>query len=137
MITFTISAPIKLLSLNSAFATLRGGRRVRSERYKEFAKELSKIMKDKAEEFKLFNEAYSPTENEIHAHLVFNTPDLYTKDGRISKKSSDLGNLEKCLTDSVLTGLIDDAEIVMWILRKKYAPSYSFTLQLKIMPRDQ
>jgi hypothetical protein len=137
MKSFNIVAPIKLLSLNNAFVTLRNGRRCRSKSYVEFTKKINAIMISKAKEFQEFNEAFNPKEHELHAHLIFFTPDLYTKAGTINKKSSDLGNLEKCLIDNVLTGTIEDSSITFWIMQKRYAADYAFLLNLKIMPMEK
>lgn len=137
MMTFTIGAPIKLLSLNAAFKTLPNGRRARSKQYAQFAKNIKALMSLHTKEFNAFNEAYNPTEHEIHAHLVINTPELYTKAGTINKKSGDCTNLEKCLLDNVLTGVIDDSQITFWIIRKQDSHDHSFSLQLKIVHRYQ
>lgn len=136
MMTFTISAPIKLLSLNEAFKTLRNGRRARSQEYVEFSKTIKALMSLHKKEFKAFNDAFIPTEHEIHAHLVINTPKLYTKAGTISKKSGDCPNYEKCLIDNLMTGSIDDSQIVFWIIRKQDSHDFSFALQLKIVQRS-
>lgn len=137
MKSFNIIAPIKLLSLNNAFVTLRNGRRCRSRSYVEFTKKIKDIMSNKAKEFEEFNKSFNPKEHELHAHLIFYTPDLYTKTGTINKKSSDLGNLEKCLIDNILTGAIEDSSITFWIMQKRYAPEYAFLLNLKIMPMEK
>ena len=135
--TFTLSAPLELLSLNQAYKNLRNGRRALSKDYVQFKKSINLLMSFKQKEFEIFNDSYDPHLHEIHAHLSFKTPNLYTKAGTISKTSADIANLEKPLSDCVLGGKIDDSQITFWIMRKEYAPNYSFTLQYKIVPRDQ
>ena len=136
MITFTLSAPLKLMSLNQAFSTLRNGRRVKSKEYVLFEKEIKTLMSARIADFKAFNDAYSPSNNEIHVHLLINTPNLYTKDGRISERSGDIDNSVKTLFDNVFVGDIDDSQVTYLLVRKKYATVYSFTLQLKIANRE-
>lgn len=136
MMTFAISAPIKLLSLNKAFKTLRNGRRARSQEYREFAKSIEAIMSLRKKEFNAFNEAYKPTEHEIHAHLVINTPDLYTKKGTINKKSGDIDNYCKPLFDNIFTGCVDDSQLVKLTIDKKFSIKIGFMLELKIKEKN-
>lgn len=83
----------------------------------------------------MFNESYDPYKHEVRAYLEYRTPDLYTKDGRISKNSGDMANMEKPLVDNVMRGPVDDSAIVEWEMRKKYSDKYSFLLILSICDR--
>ena len=135
MKTFTIEAEIKLMSLNQAFVALRNGRRVRSKQYVKFASEISELMKPLKTSYKAFEAHFEPKKHEIHATLLYYTPDLYTKLKTISKNSMDLGNCEKTLVDNIMIGKIDDSCIVNWSMKKLYAPKYSFSLTLEIVDR--
>lgn len=132
---FILEADIKLLSINEAFSTLRNGRRVRSEAYHKFSACISRLMFNKRNEFFKFNKSFDYKKHEIHAELIYYTDKLYTQDGRISQKSGDLGNVEKCLTDCVLVNEIDDACIVLWSLQKKARDKNGFYLKLEIVDR--
>jgi hypothetical protein len=133
---FTLEADIKLLSINKAFITLRNGSRCRSKDYTIFNSAISKLLGTKRKEFVSFNDTFDPFKHEIHAELYQYTDELYTKDGRISQKSGDLGNMEKCLTDCVLVGKIDDSAIVKWEMRKLFRDVKGFKLILKIIVRS-
>jgi Holliday junction resolvase RusA-like endonuclease len=132
---FTLQAEVKLLTINKAFITLRSGSRVRSKDYVNFSKAIASILKLKTIEFSNFNKYFDYSKHQIHAELIYYTPSIFTKDGKISKSSGDIGNMEKCLTDCVLIGSIDDSCITRWILEKKYAEKHSFKLSLEIVDR--
>jgi len=137
MQTFTLVLNMPLLTLNKAFSTLRNGSRVKSQDYKAFSKTISRIMSFRRSEFKAFDSFYDYKKHEIHAELIYYTPDLYTKDGRISKTSGDVPNMEKCLTDSIFEKTnINDACITDWHLLKRYHPSFKFSLTLTIVERS-
>lgn len=132
---FKLSADIKLLSINQAFIVLRNGTRCRSKEYTYFSSRINQLLLLKRHEFKLFNEFFNPKLHEVHAELVQYTNDLYTKDGRISKNSGDLGNCEKCLTDCILISAIDDAMITKWDTRKVYRETKGFEVCYRIVDR--
>lgn len=132
---FTLEADIKLLSINQAFIVLRNGTRCRSKEYLIFANAIGRLLNLKRAEFLAFNNYFDPFKHEIHAELIQYTDDLYTKDGRISQKSGDLGNMEKCITDCILIGKIDDSAITNWTLKKLYRPLKGFKISLKIVVR--
>jgi hypothetical protein len=132
---FHLAADIKLLSINQAFIVLRNGTRCRSKEYTYFSSRINQLLLSKRHEFKLFNEFFNPKLHEVHAELTQYTDDLYTKDGRISKNSGDLGNCEKCLTDCVLIGAIDDAMITIWAMRKIYRDIKGFEVCYRIVDR--
>jgi hypothetical protein len=132
---FHLAADIKLLSINRAFIVSRNGTRCRSKEYTYFSSRINQLLLLKRHEFKLFNEFFNPKLHEIHAELTQYTDDLYTKDGRISKNSGDLGNCEKCLTDCVLIGFIDDAMITSWAMRKIYRDVKGFEVCYRIVDR--
>ena len=130
-----IKADIKLLSLNKAFVALRNGRRIRSKEYTKFSNEIKKVKSIYAINFKAFELTFNPKKHEIHAELIYITPELYTKAGTISRNSGDLGNCEKCLTDCILDGAIDDCFITKWDMQKVYGKEYGFWMSLKIVDR--
>jgi len=132
---FVLEAPIKLLSLNKAFSTLRNGRRVRSKEYSAFKKQIDLAMHDRKLEFIEFNELFNSKAHEIHAELIFRTPNLVNLDGSLSKTSGDMANMEKCLNDSIMGLKIDDSFITNWKMSKILANDYSFRLTLKIVQR--
>lgn len=132
---FTLSGNLKLLSLNAAFITLRNGRRARSKEYAQFARSLAVLMIGRERDLIMFNEAYNPKIHEIHACLKFWTPDLYTRVGTISKNSLDVGNVEKCIMDNVLTGKIDDSAITSLKVQKFHGADHCFELSLSIVLR--
>lgn len=132
---FTLSANLKLLSINKAFITLRNGVRARSPDYQIFAMQIHKLMMLKRHEFKAFDDHFDYFKHEIHAELTQYTDSLYTADGRLSKASGDLGNMEKCLTDCVLIGKVDDSCITKWTLQKLHSAQKGFSLSLKIIDR--
>ena len=133
--TFTLEANVKLLTVNQAFIVLRNGTRCRSKEYLLFSSAIGKLLNTKRAEFIAFNNFFDPFKHEIHAELIQYTDDLYTKDGRISQKSGDLGNVEKCLTDCVLVGKIDDSAITSWSLKKLYREEKGFYLKMEILNR--
>ena len=130
---FILEANIKLLSINQAFIVLRNGTRCRSKEYMIFASAIGRLLKDNRASFLAFDNFFDPFKHEIHAELIQYTNDLYTKDGRISQKSGDLGNVEKCLTDCVLVGKIDDSAITSWSLKKLYREEKGFHLTMRIV----
>ena len=132
---FILEADIKLLSVNQAFIVLRNGARCRSKEYLIFANSIGRLLNLKRTEFLAFNNHFDPFKHEIHAELIQYTDDLYTKDGRISQKSGDLGNMEKCITDCVLVNKIDDSAITSWSLKKIYSPLKGFKISFKIIDR--
>lgn len=132
---FTLQANIKLLTINRAFITLRNGTRCRSKEYTAFASVIGKLLNENRKSFLAFDNSFDPYKHEIHAELTQYTDDLYTKDGRINQKSGDLGNVEKCLTDCVLVGKIDDSAITSWSLKKLYREEKGFHLTMRIVPR--
>jgi hypothetical protein len=125
---FTLSANIKLLSVNKAFVTLRNGVRCRSKDYMIFSTEISRLLNENKKSFLDFNAHFDPYKHKIHAHLIQFTDELYTKDGRISQKSGDVGNMEKCITDCILVGSIDDSAITRWVLEKEYRAIKGFKI---------
>ena len=133
--TFTLSANIKLLSLNKAFVTLRNGVRCRSKEYLIFSASIYRLLNQHKKEFLLFDNYFDPYKHKIHAHLIQYTDELYTKDGRLSKKSGDAGNMEKCITDCILVGKIDDAYITQWLIDKQYRDIKGFTISFTILER--
>jgi len=134
---FQFIAKIKLLTLNQAFITLPNGRRCRSKEYTKFAQSVANKLMGRKMDLQAFNDSFNPKIHEIHARLVFWTPDLYTKAGMISKNSMDVGNVEKCLLDNVLTGDIDDSAITKLEIQKLYGADHSFNLELNIVERVQ
>lgn len=135
MKSFTLEANLKLLSLNRAFIYLRNGSRCRSKDYNEFSLAISRLMFSRRSDFLPFDSYFDYKLHEIHAELEIYTDELYTKEGKLNKKSGDIGNMEKCLTDCVLVGNIDDAAIVKWSLSKSYRPLKGFKLSLQIVDR--
>jgi Holliday junction resolvase RusA-like endonuclease len=123
------------MSLNHAFATLRNGRRIKTRQYNEFQKKIKLLMSQREESWDAFNDHYDPSKHEIHARLEFVTPELYTKAGTLSKKAGDIANLEKVLMDCVMTGKIDDSQIVDFKMRKVYGEEFAFLLDLRIVER--
>jgi hypothetical protein len=132
---FTLEADIKLLSVNQAFITLKNGIRCRSKDYLIFSSAISRLLSLKKNEFTEFNNYFDPFKHEIHANLIQYTDELYTKDGRISQKSGDIGNMEKCITDCVLIGKIDDSAITKWNLQKLYRNKKGFLISFQIVNR--
>lgn len=130
-----IESDIKLLSLNKAFVALRNGRRIRSKEYTKFSLDISRLVLQKRDELKAFNDSFNSKLHEIHAELIFYTNSLYTKDGKLSRKSGDLGNCEKCLTDCILIGSVDDSFITKWVMEKRYSESPKFKVTYKIIDR--
>jgi Holliday junction resolvase RusA-like endonuclease len=133
---FQLYAKIRLMSLNHAFATLRNGRRIKTRQYNEFQKKIKMLMEQRQESWNAFNERFEPSRHEIHAHLEFITPELYTKAGTISMRSGDVGNLEKVLMDCIMTGKINDSQITQFVLRKVYGEEFAFFLDLRIVERQ-
>ena len=133
---FTLEADIKLLSINKAFITLRNGSRGRSKDYTIFNAAISRVLGAKRADFAAFNNTFCPYKHEIHAELYQYTDELYTKDGRISQKSGDIGNMEKCITDCVLVGKIDDSAITLWVLRKEFRVKKGFKVKFVIVDRQ-
>ena len=134
---FHLYAPIKLISLNHAFVTLRNGRRCRSKNYVKFAKEIKALMETRVDHFKAFNDYYDPFRHELHGYLEFYT-ELYTKKNAISKNSSDIDNISKPLLDNVLTGKIDDSQLVSYTVKKIQSQldgKTGFFLRLEIKDR--
>ena len=132
---FNISAKLKLLTLNQAFITLPNGRRCRSKAYAKFAQSLSIALMTKQREFKDFDATFDPKKHELHARIVFWTPDLYSKSGMISKNSMDCDNVAKTLLDNVLVLNIDDSAITKLEVSKLHGPEYCFELDLNIVTR--
>lgn len=132
---FKISAPIKLLSLNKAFITLPNGRRCRSKEYVQFTREINTLVRLNKKKLDLFEDKFNPKIHALKAELIFYTPNLYTKAGTISKNSGDAANMEKCLIDNILTGKIDDSQILIWNIQKTSAEDYAFSLELEIILR--
>jgi hypothetical protein len=132
---FTLEADIKLLSINKAFITLRNGSRCRSKDYTIFNAAISKLLGIKRKEFVSFNDTFDPFKHEIHAELYQYTDELHTKDGRISQKSGDLGNMEKCITDCILVGKVDDSSITSWLLKKEFRETKGFLIRFTIIDR--
>jgi len=94
-------------------------------------------MSQRADHFKAFNDYYNPTKHEVHGYLEFYT-ELYTKKGTISKNSSDIDNISKPLLDNVLTGVIDDSQIVSYTVKKIQTDELGktgFFLRLEIVER--
>ena len=91
-------------------------------------------METRADHFKTFNDYFNPLKHEVHGYLEFYT-ELYTKKGTISKNSSDIDNLSKCLWDNVLTDSIDDSQITRYEVRKLQADQSGFFLRLEIVDR--
>jgi hypothetical protein len=133
---FILTAPIKLLSINAAFVVLKNGRRIRSKAYVAFAKEISLLMRTRRIDFEAWEKNFNPKFHEIHAILIYGTPELLTKDGRISQKSVDIANCEKCLIDNVLIKTIDDSQITQWRMKKIYSEKFSFYLRFEIKDRS-
>jgi Holliday junction resolvase RusA-like endonuclease len=133
---FQLYAKIRLMSLNHAFATLRNGRRIKTRQYNEFQKKIKMLMDQRKESWNAFNERFDPLKHEIHAHLEFITPELYTKAGTISMRSGDIGNLEKVLMDCIMTNKIDDSQITQFVMRKVYGEEFAFFLDLRIVERQ-
>jgi Holliday junction resolvase RusA-like endonuclease len=134
---FQIYAKIRLMSLNHAFASLKNGRRIKTRKYAEFQKKIKTLMDHQKNNWNAFNERFEPSKHQIHAHLEFITPELYTKAGTISMRSGDIGNLEKVLMDCVMTGKIDDSQIVQFVMRKVYGEEFAFFLDLRIVERNK
>jgi len=132
---FNLEADIKLLSLNQAFSTLPNGRRCKSPEYVRFSRQIAQIMRTVSKEFMAFDDAFDRKRHEIHGRMSIMVPDLYTKDGMISKNSGDIDNIPKCLLDNVLVRKIDDSAIVSWKINKYNGPKYMFQLQLEITER--
>lgn len=132
---FQLSAPIKLMTLNQAFITLPNGRRCRSKEYTKFAQTIANLLMTKQREFREFEDSFDEKKHALHAKIVFYTPDLFTKKGTINKKSTDTGNVEKCLLDNVLVGKIDDSAIVKLEIEKLYGDMHLFILDLNIVSR--
>ena len=133
---FTLEADLRLLSINKAFITLRNGSRARSKDYSEFALSICKLISNKRSCFKSFDDFFDYKTHELHAELFQYTNELYTKDGRLSKTSGDIGNMEKCLTDCILIGKIDDSAIVKWSLNKQYRDTVGFKVIFTIVDRQ-
>lgn len=131
---FNISAKLKLLTLNQAFI-VANGRRCRSKAYTKFAQSLSIALMTKQREFKDFDDTFDPKKHELHARIVFWTPDLYTKAGTISRNSIDADNISKSLLDNVLVLNIDDSAITKLEVSKLHGPEYCFELDLNIVTR--
>ena len=132
---FELSANIKLLSMNKAFITLKNGVRCRSKDYMIFSAAISRLLNENKKSFLDFNAYFDPFKHKIHAHLIQYTDELYTKDGRISQKSGDVGNMEKCITDCILVGSIDDSAITKWVLEKQYRDIKGFFVSFHILDK--
>lgn len=137
--TFILEANMRLLSLNQAFATIqrgpRRGIRIKSKDYVNFKKEINKIMLGRAKEFKQFNDSYNPFTDEVFCTIEIFTPDLFTKQGTISKLSGDVSNYEKALIDTVMVGSLDDSAITRMLISKQLAEKHGFKLTLEIKKR--
>lgn len=137
--TFILEANMRLLSLNQAFATIqrgpRRGIRIKSKKYVIFKKAIKDILTARKKEFEDFNNSYNPFNDEIFCTLEIFTPDLFTKDGRISKNSLDCGNAEKVVMDSVLIGKIDDSQLTRILISKQLSEKHGFRLTLEIKKR--
>jgi hypothetical protein len=135
MMTFTLKADIPLLSINKAYITLKNGRRCRSKEYNVFSCSISRLLNANRAAFIAFDNYFDPYKHEVYASLIFYTDELFTKDGKISQKSGDLGNVEKCITDCVLVGKVDDSYITSWSLVKRYRAIKGFDLTFIIADR--
>ena len=95
-------------------------------------------MSTRADHFKAFNDHFNPLKHEVHGYLEFYT-ELYTKKGTISKNSSDIDNVSKPLLDNVLTGEIDDSQLVSYTVKKIQSDEsgkIGFFLRLEIVERN-
>lgn len=123
------------LSLNHAFATLRDGRRVRSQEYSKWAAEFKANTAPYLMEIKRFFRDYRPITQALHAELTFTMPNLYTLRNQVSNKSFDLDNLGKCVMDNLFLHDIDDAQIVSLLLKKINGDKPSIKITLYTVPR--
>jgi len=123
------------LSLNHAFATLRDGRRVRSQEYSKWAAEFKANTAPYLMDIKRFFRDYRPTTQALHAELIFTMPNLYTLRNQVSNKSFDLDNLGKCVMDNLFLHDIDDAQIVSLLLKKINGDKPSIKITLYTVPR--
>jgi len=132
---FVLESQIKLLSVNEAYATIKSGRRIKSNEYKNFTTTILMLMRSHRNAYRAFELAFNPKVHEIFATLERGTPAFYTNAGTISRISGDVPNYEKCLTDCVMIGQIDDSAITEWRMRKFPAPKHCFRLTLEIRER--
>lgn len=131
--------PIKAISLNNATAVLQNGRRVSSKKYNFFRKDVRVILEDQLPKLHKFAQWYEIDKHAIEATYYFGLTDLFTKAGRINKKSLDCSNIVKCLEDIVFAQLnkynsgIDDGLVVDLPVRKYEAEIDEIWVQYKIM----
>lgn len=83
------------------------------------------------EEVKTFREAFNPNINYLVAEWILASPDVFTKEGRVSRNSTDL-DAHKVLQDTVMKFIgIDDAYILV-DKREKIQGEYSVKVSLTI-----
>lgn len=76
----------------------------------------------------------------FHVMLSFTNPNFYTKDGRISARSFDLSNIEKCTIDSLFLSAhansigIDDKFITRMVSEKKFGEESQIDVVIHVKP---
>lgn len=124
----------KPLTINQAFITLRNGRRAKSKVYTQFQSQVQRVINQNT--LKLFASEFDSSKHELHLDLIIYLKEFYTKKNIISKKSGDLMNFEKVITDIVFKNLpIDDSFITTANLSKNYGDKDCFCYRLEIRER--
>lgn len=118
----TLSLSIAPISLNSTYIFLKG-RRLPSKQYTKFKKTFFALATPQIGEIRNFFSTFIPERDEIHARLIFYTPNIYTKKNTINQKCCDVDNIFKPISDQVFSfqTKVDDSAITRIEVIKKFS----------------
>ena len=108
---------------------------IKTEAARMYEQALNQDLTPYYEKAKMFCDGFNPKRNHLFAHWEIYSPDLMTKDGAVSRNSTDLDS-HKVLQDTIMRFIgIDDAYIVR-DTRHKFGGEYSLRLTLRIMENN-
>jgi len=138
VLNLTLNAPP--FSINKAYYR-RGNR---TTEYREWTQNIHDQLDSFSDEITAFREAFAPTKHALSVRIIHFLPSskLYTKSGKISRRSKDLSNVEKTLIDVLFdpryfkrgfsTLNLDDTFIVNLNSFKRESPIGEFYISVAI-----
>lgn len=98
-----------------------------------YEKAIIKHLAPFVDQIKVFASQFDKKKHGLEAKWVFETPDFYTKEGKISENSVDL-DAHKVLQDTIMECVgVDDAYIMTDARGKFFAPVHTVVVRLTIV----
>lgn len=134
-----LNLQVKPVSTNELYASNGYGITL-SKKNREFKKEVRLKLSPHLKQIAEFTKNFDSTKNVIKANYVFYVPKekLFTKKGTVSKKSIDVDNFVKSLTDSVfkimgeLNSDCDDSQIMEMNLKKTMSHDDKYYVRIEL-----